>query len=98
MRSFRAARFGVLPLAVLAFAMGAGAQIYPYDVAWTLNKPMGIALDGAYNAYIADFGNNRVGRVTSNNHTTTLYAGNGQALSSGDGVPASLPALNGPVD
>jgi hypothetical protein len=54
---------------------------------------MGIAFTSSTDAYIADYGNNRVVWVSAN---ANLYAGNGQASSSGDGGPAALASLNGP--
>src|SRR5256885_41064 len=108
MYSARSARRGVLTFIVLALAVTASAQvIYPYAGTGTagaagiggdplslkLNRPMGIASTSSANVYIADYGNNRVVWFSA---TATLYAGNGQASSSGDGGPAALASLNGP--
>src|SRR3954465_9912442 len=81
MWSARAARHGVLPLAVLAFAVAASAQvIYPYAgtgnagsagiggdrLSLQLNTPMGIASTMLGNTYVADYGNNRVVFLSAN--------------------------------
>ncbi|MCU1237827.1 MAG: repeat containing protein, partial [Candidatus Solibacter sp.] len=50
-----------------------------------LNSPYGLALDTAGNLYIADFGNQRVRRV-SNDGTITTVAGTGRRASSADGA------------
>jgi hypothetical protein len=109
MYTARAAHKGVLPVAVLAFAAGASAQlIYPYagtgaagsagiggdPLSLQLNTPMGIASNSLGNSFIADYGNNRVVLVSYS--AANLYAGNGQASSSGDGGPAAQASLNGP--
>src|SRR5579883_1711043 len=98
-------------MTALVLAAGvAGAQIYPYagtGVAGSagiggdsrllqLNNPVGLASDGS-NGFIADYGNNRVVKVASGSFTASVYAGTGQATSSGDGGPANLASLNGPV-
>lgn len=107
MYTARAVRRGVPRSLFLAFAVVASAQIYPYAGTGTagsagiggdplslqLNTPMGIASNSQANAYIADYGNNRVVWVSG---TANLYAGNGQASSLGDGGPATLASLNGP--
>ena len=61
-----------------------------------LNGPYGVALDGAGNLYIADGGNNRVRKVSSNG-TMTTAAGNGTAGYSFDNVPAVNSELNNPL-
>jgi large repetitive protein len=111
MYSPKVARFVALPLALIASAVVAGAQIYPYAGTGVsgstgiggdsrqlqLNRPYGIAVDGAGNGYIADMWNQRVVRVDANTHIATVFAGNGQVGSSGDGGPASQASLNYPV-
>ena len=53
----------------------------------TLSSPYGVAVDGAGNLYIADYGNNRIRKVTPSGTITTV-AGNGTYGYSGDGGPA----------
>lgn len=60
-----------------------------------LNLPMGVALDGAGNIYIADQGNNRVREVTPNGTISTL-AGSA-AYGIGDGGPATAAQLDAPA-
>jgi uncharacterized protein (TIGR03437 family) len=59
-----------------------------------LNQPYGVAVDSAGDLFIADFGNQRIRKVSTNGIITTL-AGGGSALSSGG--PATQAALPGPV-
>jgi sugar lactone lactonase YvrE len=42
------------------------------------DKPHGIGIDGIGNIYVADYGNNRIRRITSNGYVTTLV-GSGKA-------------------
>ena len=60
-----------------------------------LNLPFGVAVDAAGNLYIAEFGNNRVRKVTAGGIISTL-AGNGVFGYSGDGGQATGAMLNGP--
>ena len=52
-----------------------------------LNDPVGVALDGSGNLFIADSLNQRVRKVTGT--TITTYAGNGSTTFYGDGGPAT---------
>ncbi len=61
-----------------------------------LNAPRGIALDKSGNLYIADTGNNRVRRVTTDGKISTV-AGNGDTLTISDGFSATSGSLNVPV-
>jgi uncharacterized protein (TIGR03437 family) len=61
-----------------------------------LNVPIGLALDGSNNLYIADFTNNRVRKVSGG--TITTVAGNGLSGYSGDGAPATNAQLTTPED
>ncbi|QWV93144.1 putative Ig domain-containing protein [Geomonas oryzisoli] len=61
-----------------------------------LNYPMGVALDGNGNLFIADTNNNLIRKVDPSGIITTV-AGTGMASFSGDG-PALASALNTPVD
>ena len=60
----------------------------------TLSHPVGVAVDGSGNLYIADAGANRVRKVSAGIITTA--AGSGAGSDSGDGGPASQAAINGP--
>ncbi|HLJ51196.1 MAG TPA: hypothetical protein VKU01_34545 [Bryobacteraceae bacterium] len=59
-----------------------------------LSRPLGVAVDGAGNIYIADSGGNRIRRVSGGIITT--IAGNGSSNDVGDGGPASQAGLNSP--
>ncbi|HLG99709.1 MAG TPA: SMP-30/gluconolactonase/LRE family protein [Bryobacteraceae bacterium] len=63
-----------------------------------LNNPVGVALDGSGNLYIADAGNNVI-RQVSTSGTITTFAGSASlgAGSTGDGGPATSAQLNDPV-
>jgi sugar lactone lactonase YvrE len=61
-----------------------------------LNGPSGIALDAAGNLYIADFGNQRIRKVS--NGTITTAAGNGTQGYNGDGIAPTSAELANPVD
>src|SRR5271157_3160449 len=56
--------------------------------------PSAVAVDSAGNLYIADYGNNRIRKVTAG--TITTVAGNGYGGYSGDGGPATSALLYGP--
>jgi uncharacterized protein (TIGR03437 family) len=60
-----------------------------------LNLPFGVAVDAAGNLYIAEFGNNRVRKVSANGNIGTL-AGTGVSGFSGDGGQATAAQLSGP--
>jgi sugar lactone lactonase YvrE len=60
-----------------------------------LNTPSGIAVDSSANLYIADYGNERIRKVTSSG-TISTFAGNGTAAYSGDSGPATSASLNLP--
>jgi uncharacterized protein (TIGR03437 family) len=60
-----------------------------------LNLPFGVAVDAAGNLYIAEFGNNRVRKVSTNGNIGTI-AGNGVSGYSGDKGQATSAQLNGP--
>ena len=61
-----------------------------------LNKPTGVAVDGAGNLYIADSGNNRIRKVTAGSGIITTSVGNCTAGYSGDNGPAIAAELNDP--
>jgi len=60
-----------------------------------LNSPYGLAVDAAGNVYIADYGNQRVRKVSPDGMIVTV-AGTGQKGSSGDGGPATAAQLMSP--
>ena len=60
-----------------------------------LNQPVGVAVDGSGNLYIADAGNSRVRKVDGSGTITTV-AGTGGFGFSGDGGPATAAQLNSP--
>ena len=59
-----------------------------------LNVPRGLAVDGGGNIYIADWGNNRLRKISGSNITTA--AGNGLTSYSGDSGMAVQAQLNAP--
>jgi uncharacterized protein (TIGR03437 family) len=59
-----------------------------------LANPWAVAVDSAGNLYIADYGNNRVRKVS--NGVITTVAGNGTQGFSGDDGPATSAQLDGP--
>ena len=61
----------------------------------SLNSPTDVAVDSAGNIYIADFGNNRIRKVSGGLIATV--AGNGVSGFSGDGGAASLAEFDRPV-
>jgi len=61
-----------------------------------LNAPGGIAVDETGNIYIADTGNNRIRKITAAGVISTI-AGSGTPGFFGDGGPASVAQLNGPL-
>jgi uncharacterized protein (TIGR03437 family) len=60
-----------------------------------LAAPCGVALDGAGNLFIADYGNSRIRKVTPAGIISTV-AGNGTAAYRGDGGPATSAELGRP--
>ena len=62
----------------------------------SFNQPTTIAFDNKGNAYITDFGNNRVRKVNAQGIVTTI-AGTGSAGAEGDGGYATNASLNGPT-
>lgn len=63
----------------------------------SLNNPRGLALDSAGNLYIADSGNSRIRRITSDGKINSI-AGNGTATYAGDGGAATSASLLDPTD
>jgi len=62
-----------------------------------LSYPLGVAVDGSGNLFIADTQNARIRRVSTSGVITTI-AGTGQWGYSGDGGPASSAQFNQPAD
>jgi uncharacterized protein (TIGR03437 family) len=63
----------------------------------TLSNPKGVAVDSAGNLYIADYGHNRVRKVSTDGTITTV-AGNGSSTSAlGDGGQATSATVAGPT-
>ncbi len=60
-----------------------------------LNRPTGVAVDGAGHIYIADSLNNRI-RVAQSGGSISTFAGNGVYSYSGDGGPAASAQMNSP--
>jgi len=81
-------------------AAGTGAPGFSGDggpaTAAQLRYPSGVTVDTSGNLFIADAGNNRIGKVDTGGTITTVV-GTGGAGFSGDGGPASSARLKGPV-
>ncbi len=60
--------------------------------------PVGTAVDGNGNVFIAEWLNNRIRRVDAGTGIVTTIAGNGIPGAGGDGGPATSAELNQPVD
>ena len=86
---------------MITIVAGTGWARYSGDggpaTAASLYYPKGVAVDAVGNLYIADWGNDRIRKVSPAGTITTV-AGNGQAGYSGDGGPATAASLNGPGD
>ncbi|WP_247233359.1 MopE-related protein, partial [Telluribacter sp. SYSU D00476] len=61
-----------------------------------INNPSGVAVDAAGNLYIADFGNQRIRRVSASDGTISTVAGTGTQGYSGDGGPATSASFRYP--
>ncbi len=81
--------------------IGSGVTGYSGDggsaTAAKLAFPLGIAMDGSGNIYVADANNNVVRKVTAGGIIST-FAGNGAGKYAGDGGPATSASLNIPSD
>jgi uncharacterized protein (TIGR03437 family) len=89
----------VSPSGTITTVAGNGNQGFSGDngpaTAASLAQPYGIAVDTSGNLFIADFGNDRVRKVSASG-TITTAAGNGNQGFSGDGGPAISSELNYP--
>ena len=87
----------VSPDGVITTVAGAGGRGYSGDggpaLSAQLGAPVGVAVDGTGNLFVADLFNSRIRRVSSNGIITTV-AGNGSEGFSGDGGPATSAALH----
>ena len=62
------------------------------------STPVGTCIDSIGNIYIADYGNNRIRKVTASTGNISTIAGTGTAGFSGDGGPATSANLRNPVE
>jgi uncharacterized protein (TIGR03437 family) len=87
----------VTPTGTITTVAGTGAAAFSGDggpaTSAALRGPIGAAVDGPGNVYIADYYNQRIRRISPDGTITTV-AGNGTAGYSGDGGPATLASLN----
>jgi sugar lactone lactonase YvrE len=85
---------------IVSTVAGTGTAGYDGDgaaaTAANLNNPVGVAVDGMGNVYIADALNHRIRKVAANGVITTV-AGTGMAGFSGDGGAATSANLNTPA-
>ncbi|MFF5125846.1 hypothetical protein ACFY41_02735 [Streptomyces syringium] len=90
----------VTPNGIITTVAGDGTAGYISDggpaIATKLHTPWGVAVDRNGNLYIADHGNHRVRKVTTNGNITTV-AGNGTAGYVSDGGPAISTRLHYPL-
>ena len=84
----------------ITFVAGTGARGFSDDggpaISAPLNKPRGLAIDGAGNLYIADSANHRIRKVDASGTITTV-AGTGARGFSGNGGPATSAQLRLPL-
>jgi sugar lactone lactonase YvrE len=84
---------------IITTRSGTGIQGFSGDGPATgarLNNPIGVAVDGAGNIFIADFGNQRIRRVDAVTNIIRTRAGNGIQGFSGDGGPSGSASVNLP--
>jgi sugar lactone lactonase YvrE len=90
---------GLAQSGVITTVAGIGTSGFNGDggpaISAQLNKPYAAAVDTAGNLFIADYGGNRVRKVTPNGIITTV-AGNGTQDFGGDGGPATSAQLSWP--
>ena len=85
---------------IITTVAGDGTAGYSGDggpaAAASLNAPRSVSVDAAGDLYVADEGNSRVRRIARDSGIITTVAGNGSAVSTGDGGPAASASLNSP--
>lgn len=85
---------------IISTVAGNGTQGYNGDSILAtnaeLNYPMGVAVDGNGNIYIAESGDNRVRKVDALTGMISTIAGTGTAGYNGDSILATNAQLNGP--
>jgi trimeric autotransporter adhesin len=82
----------ITPAGMVSTYAGSGLEGFADggDSVAKFNNPTGVAVDGAGTVYVADFGNNRIRRI-SKTHTVTQWAGSGTAgFADGSGTLASF--------
>ena len=88
--------------AVITTIAGDGVGLYGGDngpaAAAEINNPQHVAVDGAGNVYVLDFGNARVRKIAAATGIITTVAGNGTVGFRGDGGLATNAFLNSPND
>ena len=91
---------------IITTLAGTGSAGFNDNVAGSLarfNRPLGICLDLSRNLYIADFGNNRIRKITAVNGVlnssciVTTICGTGTASSIGNGRLATVATVNQPI-
>ena len=87
------------PGGIITTLAGTGRSAFGGDggpaIAAQLDEPVGVAVDGAGNLYIADKNNSRIRKVGPGGIITTL-AGTGRSAFGGDGGPATAAQFNSP--
>lgn len=90
----------VTPVEIITTVAGNGTSGFSGDngpaTSAQLNAPFSVAVDGAGNLFIAEYGNRRIRKVSSNGTITTV-AGDGTSGFSGDGGPATSAQLYGRI-
>ena len=85
---------------IIATVAGNGTPGYSGDggpaAGAELEYPTGVAVDGSGNLYIADYGDNKIRKVTAATGIITTVAGTGIYGYSGDGGPAASAQLSSP--